>query len=48
MQKIRDDDGDWEPLETYLNAHSDAQLTHGICPQCATKILGTLPSSMRT
>ncbi|MEM1182351.1 MAG: hypothetical protein AAGM22_28655, partial [Acidobacteriota bacterium] len=41
-KKIRDDDGEWEPLESYLDSHSDAQLTHGICPQCADRVLAQL------
>ncbi|MEM9595757.1 MAG: two-component regulator propeller domain-containing protein [Acidobacteriota bacterium] len=36
-KKIRDGEGEWETLETYLNTHSDAQLSHGICPECANK-----------
>jgi CheY-like chemotaxis protein len=33
-KKIRDDAGYWQRLETYLSAHSRAQLSHGICPDC--------------
>jgi integral membrane sensor domain MASE1 len=33
-KKIRDDNGFWQQLETYLRAHTDAELTHGICPAC--------------
>jgi PleD family two-component response regulator len=32
---IRDDQGYWQKVETYLMAHSEAQFSHGICPQCA-------------
>lgn len=35
---IRDDEGAWDMLETYLSKHSDASLTHGVCPKCAEKI----------
>jgi len=35
--KIRDDKGYWEAVETYLQRHSDASLTHGICPDCQKK-----------
>jgi len=31
---IRDDDDYWQSLERYLNAHSDALLTHTICDRC--------------
>ena len=34
-KKIRDDQGYWNQLETYLKIHSDAELSHGICPECA-------------
>jgi PleD family two-component response regulator len=34
-KKIRDDQGYWSQLEAYISAHSDAILTHGVCPQCA-------------
>jgi len=37
-KKIRDDKGYWNSLETYLSEHSDAQFSHGICPQCAEKL----------
>ena len=33
-KKIRDDAGSWSRLEAYLSRHSDAQFSHGICPDC--------------
>jgi len=33
-KKIRDDEGYWNQIESYLRAHSEAQFTHGICPDC--------------
>lgn len=33
-KKIRDDDGYWQRLESYLDKHSEAQLSHGMCPVC--------------
>jgi len=33
-KKIRDDRGDWSPLEVYVRAHSDAEFSHGLCPEC--------------
>lgn len=33
-KRIRDDRGSWNQLEAFLKAHSDAQLSHGICPDC--------------
>jgi hypothetical protein len=34
-KKIRDDQGYWNQLEAYISDHSDAVLTHGVCPECA-------------
>ncbi len=31
---IRDGDGTWHPLETYIQRHSDAKFSHGICQKC--------------
>ncbi|MBK8792618.1 MAG: transporter substrate-binding domain-containing protein [Holophaga sp.] len=33
-KKIRDDGGYWEAVEAYLGRHSEAQFTHGLCPDC--------------
>jgi PAS domain S-box-containing protein len=32
---IRDDQGIWQSLEFYIAAHSEAEFTHGMCPQCS-------------
>jgi CheY-like chemotaxis protein len=32
--KIRDDDGFWTQVSAYLNEHTEAQLSHGFCPEC--------------
>jgi PAS domain S-box-containing protein len=37
-KKIRDDKGYWNHLEKYLSEHSEATLSHGICPDCAKKL----------
>lgn len=37
-KNIRDDKGYWNRLEVYLQQHSDATLTHGICPDCARRL----------
>ena len=34
-KKIRDDKGYWNHLETYIEKHSDASFTHGLCPECS-------------
>lgn len=35
--KIRTDKESWERLENYISEHSDAEFSHGICPDCAEK-----------
>jgi hypothetical protein len=37
-KKIRDDTGYWNQLEAYIHNHTEAQLSHGICPDCAEKL----------
>ena len=34
-KKIRNDQGYWQHVETYLQAHTEADFSHGICPECA-------------
>jgi GAF domain-containing protein len=34
-RKVRDDQGYWEQVESYVQKHSDATFTHGLCPECA-------------
>ncbi len=36
-KKIRDDKGYWNQLEAYIDKHSDADLSHSVCPDCAKK-----------
>ena len=36
-KKIRDDKGYWNQIEAYIQKHSDADFSHGICPECAAK-----------
>ncbi len=33
-KKIRDDKGYWNQIEKYIVDHSEAEFSHGICPQC--------------
>jgi PAS domain S-box-containing protein len=37
-KKIRDDGGYWNQIESYLRDHSEAEFSHGICPDCARKL----------
>jgi sigma-B regulation protein RsbU (phosphoserine phosphatase) len=38
-KKIRDDHNYWQQLEAYVSAHSEAQFSHGICPECYTRVI---------
>ena len=33
-KKIRNDDGQWQAVERYIQEHTDASFSHGICPEC--------------
>lgn len=37
-KKIRDDKGYWNHLESYICEHSDAEFSHGICPDCVREL----------
>jgi PAS domain S-box-containing protein len=37
-KKIRDDKGYWNQIESYIEKHSAAEFSHGICPECARKL----------
>lgn len=37
-KKIRDDQGFWSQVETYIGKHSEAKFSHGICPDCIRKL----------
>jgi CheY-like chemotaxis protein len=37
-KNILDNKGYWNKIEKYIHEHTDAQLSHGICPECAEKL----------
>jgi hypothetical protein len=37
-KKIQDEADQWQPLERYISQRSEAQFTHGLCPECATRM----------
>ncbi len=37
-KKIRDDTGSWNLVETYISKNSEAEFTHGICPECERQL----------
>jgi sigma-B regulation protein RsbU (phosphoserine phosphatase) len=38
-KKIRDDRNYWQQVESYISRHSEAEFTHGICPDCYHKLV---------
>lgn len=50
-KQIRDDDGAWHKMETYLHRHAGVEFSHGMCPSCLEHYLHDLdqdPPSMET
>ncbi len=37
-KRIRDDEGYWNQIESYITLHSEAAFTHGICPECSKRL----------
>ena len=37
-KKIRDDNGYWNQIESYISKHSNVNFTHGICPECSKEL----------
>ena len=44
-KQIRDDSGSWWQLESYIQTHSEAQFSHGICPDCRDRHFPRRPSN---
>jgi len=40
-KQIRDDRGLWLRIERYIEEHSDATFTHGLCPACVEELYGS-------
>ncbi len=40
--KIRDEHNEWQSMEGYLHAHSEAYFTHSYCPECEARALQEL------
>jgi len=39
-KKIRDDKGYWNLIESYIETHSAAKFSHGMCPECSDRLYG--------
>jgi PAS domain S-box-containing protein len=37
-KRIRDDRGHWNRMESYIQEHSEAEFSHGVCPDCIHKL----------
>jgi PAS domain S-box-containing protein len=37
-KKIRDDQGYWNQVEVYVRNHTEAEFSHGFCPECIKKL----------
>jgi len=44
-KRIRDEHDSWQPLESYIQAHSGAKFTHGLCPECLRKLYPTITAN---
>jgi len=38
-KRVRDDKAYWHQVEEYISAHTDVRFSHGICPDCFTRIV---------
>ncbi len=39
-KKVRDDDGYWQQIESYISERSETTFSHGICPECFIELYG--------
>jgi DNA repair exonuclease SbcCD ATPase subunit len=37
-KKIRDENGFWSEIESYIKSHSQAEFSHSICPDCMNRL----------
>lgn len=46
-KNIRDDQGYWKNVAAYIEEHTEAEFTHGICPECLKKVEERYPDAFR-
>lgn len=46
-KRIRDDGGYWQDVAEYMQERLDAEITHGICPECAQRLYGEFSVEVR-
>lgn len=47
-KKIRDDRGYWNQIESYISQHTEAEFSHGLCPDCWARLypeMGPYPTA---
>jgi len=37
-KRVRNDDGYWQQVDSYIGEHSEAEISHGICPECVNDL----------
>src|SRR5437870_6508470 len=47
-KKIRDDHNYWQQVEAYISSHTEAQFSHGVCPDCFERIVKPELDAYRT
>ena len=45
-KNMRDDDGYWHELETFLGRHANVEFSHSICPECVAKLYPDLATEV--
>lgn len=45
-KKVRNDSGYWEQIDKYITSHSNAALTHGVCPDCKKNFLSGVSAKL--
>lgn len=45
-KRVRDDRGYWQDVAVYMRDHLNAEITHGICPQCAQRLYPDTPTEV--
>jgi hypothetical protein len=46
-KRIRASESSWEPVESFISNRSEAQFSHGICPECYTAIVQPQLAALR-
>lgn len=41
-KKILNDEGYWQQVEQFVEMHTSARFTHGLCPECGLKLYGDI------